>query len=76
MSHILLAANSKTGIFVTFPNRNENLSLLKREFSEAQLQTVTTKVKLHEESQVCFPQAALSCEFKGYDYRVCAVYTN
>jgi len=37
VSPILLATNSKTGIFWIFPKRNENLSLSKREFSEALL---------------------------------------
>jgi len=36
-----------------------------REFSEAIVIKVTTKVNQHEGNQLGFPPAALSCKFKG-----------
>jgi len=75
MSHILLATNSKTGIFRTFPTEERKFVTFKTGFlGGPAVIKVTTMVKLHVGNELGFPHAALFCKCKGYDF--CAVDKN
>ena len=61
VSPILLAANSKTGIFGIFPKEQPNFVTFKTGILRAigPVIKVTTKVRLHDVNQLGLPRAAL-----------------
>jgi len=68
VSPILLAPNSKTGIFEIFTKEQRKFVTFKSGILGGPVIKVTTKIKLHEGNQLDLPHAALSCKSKGYDF--------